>query len=334
MAANFLDDVMAFLEGLAQLRGDEACRFHGLSEQLAAGLSSGAVYHDMAGLFGFNNSDATFPYRCPLTGTHDHAACLRNFAGRLAAFFFGEHLTRRTLFAYDRGFDEVTPARTLYPGNTVTSYAGLKYVIPFGHLRLRMSGPTAGRLIAAEIRDRFASANLPHLHRRTNVADLGDAFRPGVELAATGTRHAIDLTNEFERQFFGDLMLFTTEALVTGADIGKPFEPDCVLRIMEQKEQELLALYQQKHAAILKKNRQLHDLVFSAGHWWLDAADLAAALRQVQAFIDNVRHNFGERSPAWRQIRSAEHRARRRQQLVEALMNYRTERAAWDRLFD
>ena len=115
-------------------------------------------------------------------------------------------------------------------------------------------------------------------------------------------------------------MLFTTEALVTRADVNKPFEKDGLVRIMEQKEKELLALYQQKHDAILKKNRQLEDLVFNSGYWWLDAPDLAGALRQVKAFINNINRNFGEQSSAWQQIKSAEHRAERKKHIIEALI--------------
>lgn len=333
MAANFLDDVTAFFTSLARLRGDHDCRFHGLPQELPAEKASGAIYHDMAGLFGFENRSAAFPYRCLLEGEHDNASCLRGFTRRLAAFFFGEHLTRKTLFAYGNGFSELTPARTIYPGNTIVNYDGLKYIIPFGHLRLRMSGPTAGRLIAAEIHDRFVSVNLPHLHRRTNEAGLDDTFRPGVELAGNEAQDHIDLSNEFERQFFGDLMLFTTEALVRQSDASKPFEKDLLLRVMDEKEKELLTLYEQKHDAILGKSRQLGDLVFSAGHWWLDDPGLAGALRQVRAFVDNIDRNFGERSPAWQLIQSVGHRTRRKQQLVEALVNYRGERDAWDGLF-
>ncbi|NNJ93779.1 MAG: hypothetical protein HKP57_03440, partial [Halobacteria archaeon] len=62
MAANFLDDVIAFFTDLAQMRGDEGCRFHDLSQQSSAAQSSGAIYHDMAGLFGFENNNSTFPY--------------------------------------------------------------------------------------------------------------------------------------------------------------------------------------------------------------------------------------------------------------------------------
>jgi len=192
-----------------------------------------------------------------------------------------------------------------------------------------MSGPTAGRLIAAEIAERFASFNMPNLHRRTTDAGLSDDFRPGVEV---GT-HAIDLTNEFERQFFGDLMLFSTEALLKLADAKQPFAKDLLLKVIEQKESELLALYQQKHDAIADKHRQLHELVFNADHWWQYSTAMSNSLREVRTFIHNIERNFGEHAEAWRQIRSDEHRAARKQQIIEALMSYRAERDAWDSLF-
>ncbi|MFA7243229.1 MAG: hypothetical protein WC091_24235 [Sulfuricellaceae bacterium] len=329
MVANFLDDVTAFFTRLATLAGDQACRFHDSLSPLA----DDAAYHDLAGLFGFENQPTTFPYPCRLKGKHDHGACLMDFARQLNAFFFGEHLTRKTWFSYGSGFAQLTPARTVYPGNYIVNYAGLKYLIPFGHLRLRMSGPTAGRLIAAEIGARFASFNMPNLHRRTTEAGLSDDFRPGVELDEDNERHSVDLSNESERQFFGDLMLFSTEELVKQADVTQPFAPEVIEAVIARKEPELLALYRQKHEAVVAKNRQLHDLVFDTGHWWLRAPELAAALRQVQAFIDNIERNFGEHALSWRQIQSAEHRAQRKRQIVAALMNYRAEREVWDRLF-
>ena len=328
MAANFLDDVTAFFARLGSLSGGEACRFHG-AQQKPPTQNSGAAYHDLAKLFGFDQKQSTFDYVCRLTGAHDHSACLRDFAGRLNAFFFGEHLTRKTWFEYKGDFARLSPARTVYPGNTIVNYAGLKYIIPFGHLRLRMSGPTAGRLIAAEIGPRFAAFNMPNLHRRTTEAGLNDDFRPGVEVG----QETIDLADEFERQFFGDLMLFATEALVKRADVNQPFARAAVEAVLNEKEAELLVLYRQKHAAIVAKSRKLHERVFEGGHWWLQAPDLAGALEQVRAFIANIERNFGEHAPAWGQIQSAEHRARRKQQIVEALLNYRAEREVWDSLF-
>ncbi len=330
MAVNFLDDVSAFFTRLATLGSEQACQFHSVLQA----KPGDAAHHDMARLFGFENGPTTFDYPCRLEGAHDHGACLTDFSQRLNAFFFGEHLTRKTWFDYGCGFAQLSPARTIYPGNFIVNHAGLKYLIPFGHLRLRMSGPTAGRLIAAEIGERFASFNMPNLHRRTTEAGMSDDFRPGVEVDQAGMGQAsIDLSNEFERQFFGDLMLFTTEALVKQADVTQPFARDGIEAVINQKETELLALYQQKHDAIVEKNRQLSALIFNAGHWWLNEPSLANALRQVRAFIDNIDRNFGEHAAAWGQIQSAEHRAQRKQQIIEALMNYRAERDAWDSLF-
>ncbi|KAB2308202.1 hypothetical protein F8A87_10755 [Betaproteobacteria bacterium SCN2] len=328
MAASFLNDVSAFFTRLAGLNESQPCQFHGAQQK-----PGDAAYHDLAGLFGYEHKQAAFDYACRLEGSHDHAACLRDFSSRLNAFFFGEHLTRRTWFDYGKGYSVLSPARTIYPGNYIVNYAGLKYVIPFGHLRLRMSGPTSGRLIAAEIGPRFASFNMPNLHLRTTEAGLEDDFRPGVEVGQENEQQRIDLSNEFERQFFGDLMLFSTEELVKRANVNWPFPRETVEAVFDQKEAEMLTLYRQKHAAIVQRNRQLNEQVFKAGHWWLHAPELEAALTEVRAFIDNIERNFGEHATAWQQIQSSEHRARRKQQIVEALLDYRAERDAWDSLF-
>jgi len=327
MVVNFLNDVTAFFSTLARLRPHEACRFHAQPKR----MPGDAAYHDMAKLFGFDSEVDTFPYRCRLEGEHDHATCLQDFSRRLNTFFFGEHLTRQTYFSYRNGFSECAPARTIYPGNYVVNYEGLKYIIPFGNLRLRMSGPTAGRLIAAEIKQRFASVNLPHLHRRISEAGLNDDFRPGVELSHDCEQQIIDLSNEFERQFFGDLMLFTAESLVNKADVNRPFPEDIVLDVLKQKELELIELYQLKHLAILQNIQRLNELVFNQDHWWLKQTEMD--MGQVKAFIRNIQHNFGEQSLAWQQIHSGEHRAQRKQQIATALVNYRSEREAWDSLF-
>lgn len=53
----------------------------------------------------------------------------------------------------------------------------------------------------------------------------------------------------------------------------------------------------------------------------------------MSPFLDNIARNFGEQASAWLQIQSAGHRAERKQQIVEALMNDRAKRDAWDTLF-
>ncbi len=328
MAANFLDDVTTFFTSLAGASPHQDCRFH----EAPPPEAGDAAYHDMAKLFGFGTRASTFPYRCRLRGEHDLGACLVDFASRLNGFFFGEHLTRKTYFRYSNELAHLSPARTIYPGNYVVNREGLKYIIPFGHLRLRMSGPTAGRLIAAEIGQRFASINLPHLHRRTRDEGLDAEFRPGVALAEGGDRQDIDLSNEFERQFFGDLMLFTAEQLVAEADVDKPFPAAIIAAVIDRKEEELLGLYRQQHRATLEKCERLNQVAFASGHWWLNLPELQVALGQIATFINNIDRNFGDQSLAWRQIQSEEHRAGRKRQIMDALMNYRNERNAWDRV--
>ncbi|MEB4591742.1 hypothetical protein VSS37_12185 [Candidatus Thiothrix sp. Deng01] len=320
MAANFLDDVSAFLHEIADYAPQEACSFHRDTP-----LPGDAAYHDMARMFGFEHKQEHFDYRCPLVGDHDHAACLDTFAGRLQAFFFGEHLTRKTAYQDDGKPMGLAPARTVYPGNYIVNFEGLKYIIPFGHLRLRMSGPTAGRLIQAEIGARFASANLPMLHRRT-TEDTGDDFRPGVEQQQDA---AIDISDEFERQFFGDLMLFSVVEFLKTHTLEQLTDVGLLQQVAGKVEADLLGLYQAKHEAVNARLEGLEQWVNQEQHWWRGTS----AMRQIAQFLRNIERNFSDQSLAWRQIQSETHRVGRKAQILDALLHYRSERDAWDQLF-
>jgi hypothetical protein len=321
MAANFLDDVAAFLGQISARDPHGTCSFHAAE----APLPGEAAYHDMAKLFGFNAQADHYDYRCPLGGAHDHMACLERFADRLHTFFFGEHLTRRTGFHYAGSFMDLSPARTIYPGNYIVDFDGLKYIIPFGHLRLRMSGPTAGRLIQAEIGARFASVNLPMLHGRTVTADLQAEFRPGVERQPDA---AIDIADEFERQFFGDLMLFSVVEWLKENDLAGLTECARLQPVVDRVEAELLELYAAKHRAVNDRIADLDQWLAAAPRSWQGMP----ALDKLAAFLRNMRSNFGDASPAWQQIQSRAHRDARKRQIVDALASYHDERAAWDAL--
>jgi hypothetical protein len=321
MAANFLDDIGAFLKQISEYRPAEVCRFH--DEDSA--LPGDAAYHDMAGMFGLEQAVDSFAYRCPIDTEHDHVACLARFTDRLQAFFFGEHLTRKTGFHYSGSFTELVPARTIYPGNYIVNFDGLKYVIPFGHLRLRMSGPTAGRLIQAEIGHRFASVNLPMLHRRTTSNEGPDDFRPGVERKQDA---AIDISDEFERQFFGDVMLFSVVEWLRHHELREMSDAEALRPVVDRIEAEILTAYRSKHVEVNTRLAELEQWVRYGRHWW----DGTAAKTKILAFLRNVERNFSDRAPAWRQIQSASHRAARKEQIVDALTSYRTERDAWDQL--
>ncbi|MBU1193159.1 MAG: hypothetical protein KKE76_15815 [Gammaproteobacteria bacterium] len=325
MAVNFLDDVLAYLHRLAGMDAQHDCQFH----QPPDAPTQDAAYHDMAKLFGFKQPVKTYPYRCPLPRPHSNLACLDGFAAKLNAFFFGEHLTRKTTFQFHTNFTELTPARTIYPGNYIVNYDGLKYIIPFGDLRLRMSGPTAGRLIQAEIKQRFASANLPMLHTRHLQGDTETEFRPGVEQEDD----SVNLSDEFERQFFGDLMLFSVAKITGQDDFRGEFHQDVVSKTLDEIEQQLLALYEDNHQSVLQRNARLRQLINDDQHWWHKHPQAAPALHNIQRFMQNIDRNFGKDSAAYQQILNPQHRGNRKQQIIQALQDYRQTRNAWDQLF-
>lgn len=326
MAENFLTDVDAFLQQMAQYRPEDICQFHSHDAQYL----EGAAYHDMAKLFGFKQEIQPVKYRCPLSFKHNNAACLDRFVERLQAFFFGEHLTRATCFRYSGTFIEISPARTIYPGNYIVNFAGLKYIIPFGHLRLRMSGPTAGRLVQAEIGNQFASVNLPMLHQRTHKAH--DNFRPGVkqETEQGLKRLAItDIANEFERQFFGDVMLFTVIECLKKQDLAHLANRELLTESVNKVTAELLDIYQAKHVALIQRVAALKFWLETTQHWWYGTA----AMEKILQFLNTTDLNFQDNAPAWQLLQSASHCNMRKQQIIDALMNYHNERTMWDQLF-
>ncbi len=321
MAGTLLDDVLAFLGEMAVLDADADCSFH----QTPA-YSEDAAYHDMAGLFGFKHSGKACRFQCSLTGAHDHAACLAGFARTLNHFLDGEHPTRITPYRHTDVQASVTPARTVYTGNYVLSPAALKYFIPFAGLGLRMAGPVLGRLIQAGCGDAFVSANLPMLHRRT-VAD-GAEFRPGVDHSAS----MVDLSGEFERQFFGDVMLFTVIDLVKQGypELVPAAEDirDCVIMT----ETKLREHYTENQARIMMRLVDLETLLMAPGNWWHDGTQYARTRALLAHFAASLHANFSGGSRPYRLINDEKNCRARRQAIVEALLAYNPDRECWERV--
>ena len=318
MAGTFLDDVLAFLAEMAALSPSAACTFHG-----PARPADDAAYHDMAELFGFKPADAAYRYRCHLHGDHDHRTCFADFAGRLKRFFDGEHPTRRGYYQPDDLMAGIKPARTIYTGNYVVTEAGLDLFVPFAGLKLRMAGPTLGRIVRAEIGDAFVSANLPMLHKRT-VAETGQSeYRPGVERADAG----VDLSGEFERQYFGDVMLFTMEKLTGQGFPATPPNPARIAATVEAVEVGMRESYRTKQTRTAAKIERLAALFDAPGHWWGADEQQAEAGAAFRRFIADMRRNFAADAPAWRLIEA--NRAGRLAAIRAAIAGYRTDRAAW-----
>jgi hypothetical protein len=323
MAATLLDDALAFLGELATLDAVAPCSFH----QQGAEIGD-AAYHDMAGLFGFAPSVETFRFQCGLSRAHSHADCLADFAGRLNRFFDGEHPTRMTPYKHTDVEASVAAARTVYTGNYVLSPLALQHFIPFAGLGLRMAGPVLGRLVQAAIGDAFVAANLPMLHTRT-LQETGDAeFRPGVDHSA----EQVDLTGEFERQFYGDVMLFTVTELVKSDYPAVMPDADTLQDCVCTTQTRLRAEYAANQQRVLDRLALLESLLVASGAWW--SVDEACTRTRIllERFIASMHANFDKDARAFRLIDNEAHRRQRQQQIVAALLAYETDRQCWQRV--
>ncbi len=320
MAGNFVDDVIAFLAEMARLDPREACRFHG-----AARPADDAAYHDMAELFGFKSGEDAFRYRCTLPGSHDHAACFAEFAARLGGFFDGEHPTRRSYYVADELMTSLKPARTVYTGNYVLESEALEWFIPFAGLKLRMAGPTLGRIIKAELGGAFVSANLPMLHKRTQGDSGRSEYRPGVDRQGTG----VDLSGEFERQYFGDVMLFSIERLTHEGYPLRTLERARIAATVEAVETEMRQRYRTRQAATAAKIETLARLFEEAVHGGRLGDDQSAPSRTFRGFIADLRRNFGPESASMHGLDDKARRERRLAAIVDAIAGYGADREAW-----
>ncbi len=318
MAGTLLDDVLRVAETVLAAPG-RACDFHAGG----AGPAHGA-YHDMAALFGLDNRADDWRYACPLQGPHSQAEALAELAGRLLRFFDGEHPTRVTPFAYQPVEPGLAPARTVYTGNYVIDRRALAYGIPFAPMKLRMAGPTLGRLLQADLGAGFAQAGLPLLHQRTEAASGRAEFRPGVAHQAG----RVDLSGEYQRQFIGDWMLFGMVELVGR---GYPEQADAALidTALAGVERRLLDEYAATRARVMQRLARLEALLDDPSRPWQADGTMRRAQRDLGRFARSVRDNYSERSPAVARIDEAAFRAEWRARLRQALLAYPAQARDW-----
>ena len=326
MASNLLKDIALFLEAISSVAPQNQCQFH-YDDSCRDNNSRGddAAYHDMAELFGFEKKLTKFNYTCPLAGKHNHLDCFHHFASRLSHFFDGEHPTRRIFFQYKNTHDSLTPARTVYTGNYVFVPAMLEYFIPFAPLKLRMAGPVLGRLIKAEIGDRFVSANLPMLHKRTADDMAQSEYRPGVE----HQDNSIDLSNEFIRQFFGDVMLFTIETLTEQGYPDNCLDKNVITTVIKNTSEHLLQLYRAQHAQIKIQLLELTAIFTNSNRWWNDQKTLAPTLDSIKQFTLNMETNFGNHARAYQTIQDDTVKRLNTQRILDAIIAYPPSKQRW-----
>ncbi len=317
MAGTLLDDVLTLLGRSSELKPEADCSFpHGQPTSAA-----GAAYHDMADLFGYPPAPPA-PYHCPLTGPHTHADSLADYAVRSGRFFDGVHPSRRSL--YEPAPLALTPARTVYTGNYVISDAGFAWPIPFATLGLRMAGPALGRLLKAALGDAFVTANLPLQHGRVPESLGRSECRPGVMHTVQG----VDISGEFERQYYGDVLLFSLESLI-GQGYPQVSETAGIRETVEAVEARLNARYAQQQAAVAERLAHLQARLAALSPNWRADPTAAVALAELSRFACALRHNFGLDGAGWRRVNAAGRRQDWVERLTAALARYPVALATW-----
>ena len=322
MADNFLLDIADFLATISNSGPGEKCTFHDTDQQ----AGNNAAYHDMADLFGFEPSNRAFKYQCNISDNHDHSQCFMNFAQNLDNFFDGEHPTRKNHYDFIERLEDTAPARTVYTGNYILKPEHLNYFIPFAPLKLRMAGPALGRLIKADIGTRFVTANLPMLHKRT-VTETGQSeFRSGINRK----EKQVDLSVEFERQFYGDIMLFSIEKLSHQGYPIKKLSSEQIKTTVLETENAIHQTYLTKQQQIWKKLVFIEAQFNNNMQWWNHDKNLEDARNKFQIFFKNIAYNFGESATGYRQINNQIKKQHRLNDIVCAVKNYYQDKENWD----
>jgi len=330
MASNFLDDVLAYFEQLSEIEPEQACGFHPVNKQQV----SDASYHDMAEMFGFHNKDKAYAYPCSVADKHTNSQSFSVFCSEVNRFFYGEHPTRKMYFEFEDALKSVSPARTVYTGNYIFSAEGLRFFIPFASLKLRMAGPVLGRIVKSELSSRFVTANLPMLHKRTYEQTGVSEFRAGIN----DTENLIDLSGEYERQYFGDVMLFAVEEIYTDLIVANNDDmhvsPARIMSVLQSVEAKVNEMYMSKRSLVMDKVNRLSAIFIDKRYWWNDGEKYQNERHYVSRFINNIRHNFSEHSTGVCLVNNQEHKQARLSKMCNAIIRYGKDRKTWAELLN
>ncbi len=320
MAGTFINDITHFIKKMATLQADAVCNFHDHNKM----PNEDAAYHDMAKLFGFKNQQNSFDYQCSLKNKHQNSSCFNDFNRKLNQFFYGVHCTRKSTYMHEDIMSSVKPARTIYSGNYIFKPENLKYFIPFAPLKLRMAGPVLGRIIQSELDNNFASANLPMLHKRTVNDNMTSEYRSGVDKK----NQLIDLSDEFIRQFFGDVMLFSIISLTKQGYPKKQISQQVINKTIDETFVKLKKNYDVLQSDIFYNIKSLKTLLHSPEHWW-NQQSLSVDISELEYFIKNIEFNFSKNAKIYHIINSKEDLEFYKQNIAHAIIDYHTDMNEW-----
>lgn len=324
MTNTFLDDIALFLETLPSASLDEKCIFH--DDQAAR--SSSAEYHDMLGLFGYSSSAQPRKYLCSLSGDHTSLDCLDDFSKKALGFFYGLHPTRTQFYLHRGDFTDTENARTVYTGNYIFRTTGLRHFIPFANLKLRMAGPALGRILRKRLNQKFVSASLPLLHKRTIQSDYSNEYRSGI----SENMNLIDLSLEFNRQFWGDVMLFSIEKLVEIGYPDKRLELSVIAGIVHDIQAKLWDLYKERQAEITEKKTKITRYLYQKKSCWNGEPYVQRSMKNMETFCSIVENNFGADSSGLRKISKQIKEGSQIAMIINAIHSFYENEISWNEL--
>ncbi|MEW6108141.1 MAG: hypothetical protein AB1632_03080 [Nitrospirota bacterium] len=322
MINTLLDDMIFFLDAVSGSDINDRCGFHeGNSSE-----GSQAEYHDMVGLFGYKAPLSPRRYVCCLPGDHTIKDCLKDFSMRAAGFFYGLHPTRTLYYKHTGDFTKTANARTVYTGNYVLNAKGLRNFIPFAGLKLRMAGPVLGRLLKIKLKSGFVSANLPLLHRRTIPDSRVKEFRSGLFM----TDDLIDLSVEFNRQFWGDIMLFSIDSLTASGYPEKTPRLSEIEKTVYEVRDRIWTLYREQKAETVQKVSSIREYLM---HTSLRKDNTSGnIIENLRSFCALVESNFGPDSKGLKLISDQIKDGTHTEMIVNAIRSFHEDELCWNEL--
>jgi hypothetical protein len=121
-------------------------------------------------------------------------------------------------------------------------------------------------------------------------------------------------------------MLFTLERLVKQEYPTTQLSHSELMQALQQTEQQMRARYLTQQQQITERLQQFEQQLNNPSAWWNNSQQPP---KTVQLFIQNIRRNFLQQAPVWKQINSDKHRNKRLQSIADALLDYPLDRQAW-----
>jgi hypothetical protein len=166
------------------------------------------------------------------------------------------------------------------------------------------------------------------LHKRA-LEDTGQSeFRPGV----LDESDQIDLCGEFERQFHGDVMLFSMQRLTEQGYPSQMPSIEEVERTFRDMQAEMREKYRLKQHALLQRLDVLNTLLNNEAHWWhrhAENAETAEAIQHFRRFIRNIDGNFGAASPCHARLDDPQRLNDWRQRQTVAIQTFPDDQRNW-----